>query len=374
MESFDDVVTDRAVKLKDVQAHLAQMKSNDRFLGRYFVAATSGSTGLRGIFLWDRDEWMQVLASYARANDWAGIAAGLTKRMKLAVVSSRTPWHQSAVVGATLDSSWVPTLRLDATEPIEHIVGELDRFQPDALVGYASMLQLLADEQLAGRLHLAPKGILSASEVLTDDARRRIERAFGQIPFNVYAATEPAGVASDCAKHRMHLYEDLVITEVVDENDHPVPAGVFGAKVLVTVLFSRTLPLIRYEMSDRIALATERCDCGLPFGTIAGVEGRMEDVLTMPASKGGSVTIHPNVFHRVLEGAPVRAWQVIQEATRLRVLVVAPQGTFDERLLTASIVDALAAQGATPPKVDIERVEEIPRTALGKAPLIRRLS
>ena len=30
--------------------------------------------------------------------------------------------------------------------------------------------------------------------------------------------------------------------------------GTFGAKVLVTVLFSRTLPLIRYEMSDRVAL------------------------------------------------------------------------------------------------------------------------
>ena len=38
----------------------------------------------------------------------------------------------------------------------------------------------------------------------------------------------------------MSAYEDLVITEVVDEEHRPVPLGTFGAKVLVTVLFSRT--------------------------------------------------------------------------------------------------------------------------------------
>ena len=53
----------------------------------------------------------------------------------------------------------------------------------------------------------------------------------------------------------MHLFEDLVITEVVDADNRPVPPGQYGAKVLVTVLFSRTLPLIRYEMSDSLQLA-----------------------------------------------------------------------------------------------------------------------
>jgi hypothetical protein len=35
----------------------------------------------------------------------------------------------------------------------------------------------------------------------------------------------------------MHLFEDLVITEVVDPDNQPVPPGEYGAKVLVTVLF-----------------------------------------------------------------------------------------------------------------------------------------
>ena len=155
-----------------------------------------------------------MLASYARANDWAGITVGLRHRARIAVVSSRTPWHQSSLVATSLESPIVATLRLDSTEPIERIVSALNDFQPDSLVGYASMMRALAEEQVAGRLAIAPKAVMSASEVLTRESAIRIERAFARWPFDVYAATEPAGVASHCERHALHLYEDLVITEI----------------------------------------------------------------------------------------------------------------------------------------------------------------
>jgi len=112
MEHFDQLVTDPAVTLAEVQAHLAALAGNERLHGRYWVAATSGTTGRRGIFLWDLDEWVTVLASYNRSLDWAGATADLTRRLPMAVVSSTTPWHQSARVGATVRSPWVQTLRL----------------------------------------------------------------------------------------------------------------------------------------------------------------------------------------------------------------------------------------------------------------------
>src|SRR5262245_56137476 len=49
MEHFDELVTDRAVRLHDVEAYLATLHGNERFLGRYWVNATSGSTGYRGL-------------------------------------------------------------------------------------------------------------------------------------------------------------------------------------------------------------------------------------------------------------------------------------------------------------------------------------
>jgi hypothetical protein len=154
------------------------LQGNERFRGRSWVVATSGTTGRRGIFLWNLDEWITVLASYNRSLDWAGATAGLTRRLRMAVVSSTTPWHQSARVGATVRSPWIQTLRIDSGDPLDHILERLHRFQPQVLGGYASMLRLLASEQLAGRLTIAPEVVFGASEVQTGETRRRVEQAW----------------------------------------------------------------------------------------------------------------------------------------------------------------------------------------------------
>ena len=373
MERFDELVTDPTVRLADVEDHVASLRGNERFLGRYYVASTSGSTGRRGIFLWDSDEWVNVLASYNRPFDWAGSRVGLTHRTRMAFVSSTTPWHQSARVGATVHSPLVPTLRLDSADPLETIVERLNDWQPEALVAYASMVHILAEEQLAGRLRVSPEFVFSASEVLTDEARRRAEEAWGRKPFNVYAATEPAGVASECDHHEgMHLFEDLVIPEIVDEKNAPVPPGVYGDKVLVTVLFSRTLPLIRYEMSDSVRLSERSSSpCGRPFALIDGIQGRAEDVLRFPATSGGEVAVQPNVFHRVMDTVPAAGWQVVQNPGGLTVLLSGVRNGFSDRALTDSLRRELAEQGAITPRLETRRVSEIPKGPMGKAPLIR---
>lgn len=171
--------------------------------------------------MWSRSEWATVLASYARANDWAGMRVGLTHPVRVALVSSRTPTHQSAVVGASLRSRLVPTLRLDATSRLSNTVAALNRFQPRMLVGYASALKPLAAEQRAGGLAISPQAVMSASEVLTKRTAAEISEAWGTAPFDVYAATETAGIASPCTFHNSHVYEDLVIVEPVNESGAP---------------------------------------------------------------------------------------------------------------------------------------------------------
>src|SRR5918911_1020643 len=72
MEQFDELVTDPAVRLADVQRYVASVGGGERFLGRYWVTATSGSSGLRGLFLHDRAEMATLLASFARSNLMTG--------------------------------------------------------------------------------------------------------------------------------------------------------------------------------------------------------------------------------------------------------------------------------------------------------------
>lgn len=367
MERFDDLVTDREVRLADAEAYLRTATATDVFRARYRVAVTGGTTGRRGVFLADPHEWVTVLASYARAYAWAGLVPGLTNRIRMAVVSSVNPAHQSAIVGATVSSPLVPTLRLDAGAPMGTIVEALNRFQPAALVAYASMVRELALQQQQGHLAIAPRAVFSASEVLTDATRRLVRAAFGVAATNVYAATETAGIASECRHGHLHVYEDLVVIEIVDDEDRPVPPGETGAKLLATVLFSRTQPLIRYELSDRVAASADGQPDDLPFSTLAGIEGREEEVLEIRG-----VRIHPNVFHAALERLPVAGWQVTLDGDRVRVLL-AEARTVDPADVAGRVDAALTGAGAAGVAVAVELVAAIPRTALGKAPLIRRV-
>lgn len=380
MENFDKLVTDRSVRLEEVRAHMANDREGKRFLNRYWVTATSGSTGNPGVFLFNRDEWATVVATLGRAHEWSGVPMTPSHRMKMASVASMnigSPWHMGAQVANTFQSkwmrAWMPTLSFDAAQPLAEIVRQLNGWQPHMLAGYASMVRILADEQLAGRLHIHPHMIIPGSEVLTDETRRRIEAAWGHPPFNAYGATEGgAGLAAETSDHDgMYVYEDNVIFEVVDEQYRPVPPGVYGDKVLITTLFSRTQPLIRYELSDSIRLSTVPSRLHLPFVRIDGIQGRTEDILRLPTPSGGEVAVHPITFHHILDSLPVSGWQVVQEQDRLRVLLSSAQNNVNDAQLVDSIRRNLTAQNVLPPRIFVEHVDVIPKNATGKTPLIK---
>ncbi len=372
MEHFDELVTDRAIRLEEVKAHMKDQAHDERYLGRYWVNATSGSSGHPGIFLFSRAEWIGVLASFARTREWGGIKLDLFQRVKTATIASTAPFHMSMQVNATAHSWWMPEIRIAASERVSTIIERLNAWQPEVLVAYASMARLLADEQLAGRLQIAPRVVFTSSEVLTDETRRRIVHAWGEHLYNQYAATECGSLAAECAHHRgMHLMEDLVIFEVVDRNNRLVPPGISGDKLLITVLGSRTQPLIRYQLDDRVRLATDPCPSGHPFRLVDDIEGRVEDVLSFPGVSGELVDVHPLVWSRIMDPLPVSGWQVIQEMDGLHVLLSGVHGSFGDEGLVGTVQRALLEQGVIVPPITVQHVPSIPKTAAGKAPLIK---
>ena len=368
MEHFDEMMTDRSIHLEDVHQYLAHPGGQERFLNRYRVMATSGSTGQPGVFLASQGAGTHLTAGFARFPAWAGVTPG----SKAAIIASTAAGHMSSQIPAMVHGQLLPRLQLSASDPIETLVRQLNDWQPDMVAGYASILRMLAEEQRQRQLHITPRFIFSASETLTEETRQRIEQAWHRRPFNIYAATESGLLAAECTSHRgLHLFEDMVIVEVVDEHDRPVPPGVYGEKVLLTVLFSRTQPLIRYEVSDRVSRSrTEYCSCGRPFALLEGIEGRAPEVLYFPTRTGGEVAVIPHMFHRVMDTVPASGWQVVQEQDELRVLLSGASESLNEATLLDALHQALAAKGAMVPPIRLQRVVAIPRNASGKAPLI----
>lgn len=363
MENFDEFVTDRKIHLEDVRKHVLG-GCVGKFNGIYEVVATSGSTGSPGIFLFNPEEWATLIASFARAREWANMKIDLLKRSKMAIVTSKNDRNLSARVGKVANTPFIPTLRIDSTEEIENIVSKLNRFKPEVFVAYASMAFFLALQQKEGRLHINPKKIFVSAEVLTEEMRKQIQEVWGNIVFDEYASTETATISAEDEKHHgSHVFEDLLTLENVDENNKAVPLGEFGEKLLVTTLFSRTQPLIRYEISDSVRFSTKQPECELPFVVTSGVQGRREDFLTIDGKQ-----IHPNVFHDLMDDIENNGWRIVQEKDFLRVLLVQPKATSQE--IENQMRNALFKKGINL-QVKVEKVGEIPKGKGGKSPLIR---
>jgi phenylacetate-CoA ligase len=370
MENFDELVTDPAVRLADVETFLKQESGPRLFRDQYVVLATSGSTGRRGVFLFNEQEWIHAVASITRPLMWTGITRRFAKPPRTALIASTTSWHYSARIGAMLTNRMLPSLRLDAAEPVDSMVRRLNEWQPENLAGYPSVLRQLAEEQIAGRLHLKLRSAATSAEVLTEETRRRAKEAWGVRIFDTYGATEYSPIAAECAHGRKHLFEDGAIIEVVDEKGRAVPPGRAGDRILFTVFNRTTQPLIRYEISDVVRAVEEPCPCGRPFRVIEAVEGRAEDVLFFPRPDGGTVAVHPNVFHQALELVPSSGWQVVQDEAGLSVRITGLKDLAVCEQVEQSLVRLLEEQGAAACSIRVGCVDVLERGASGKAPLI----
>ena len=201
MERFDDIVTDRGVRLADAEAFL-RTGSTGLFRDRYIVLATSGSTGLRGVFLFSDREWIRAIAAITRPISWAATSRKRRRPPRAALIAAGAPWHYSARVGASLANRIAPALRLDAGTPLPDLVSRLNDWQPDALATYPSVLRQLAVEQLCGRLSIPLANVATSAEVLTADVRAVVRRAWSVEVQDTYGATEYAPIASECSEGR----------------------------------------------------------------------------------------------------------------------------------------------------------------------------
>jgi phenylacetate-coenzyme A ligase PaaK-like adenylate-forming protein len=377
MERWDDLVTDRRLTLAAVEAHLDGLAGDELLLGRYRAMATGGSTGRKGVFVTDRDEWRQYLAGFFRWNHYVGLKPRLPRRLRIASVAAARPLHMSYRMASSVDVGLYRVLRLEAATPPAAMVEALNRHQPEFLYAYGSVLGLLAGEQLDGRLRISPAIITSSGETHTDELREAIRAAWGTSSFEMYGMTEGGIIGSHCDRHSgIHLFEDQAIFEVVDEQGRPVPDGQVGHKLLVTNLVMRTQPLLRYEVSDMVAVAVQRCPCGRPFRLLAGIEGRNDDILHLAAAAGGTVAVHPLALRTALAGIPgLVQYKVVHDDDGLHVrAALRPDAVPADvvQVITTRLAGRLADQGATRPRVDVELRDSLQdeRDTAGKFKLI----
>ena len=315
MDQWDRIVTDPRLKLRDVEAHLAGERRGELLPGEYRAFATGGTTGERAVVVYDGDGWLSTVANMMR---WV-TTLGVGPSTKVVGIGAPTPLHITNRAFAELQAGHSDAPRLSVLTPLPELVAKLNDYQPEIIVTYPSFARRLAEEQEAGRLRIRPDRIASTAEVLTQDVRARVLKTLGARMLDSYGTTEAGLLGTECdAAIGIHIAEDVLVYEVVDQDGRRLPEGMSGARVLVTNLCNRLLPLIRYEISDIATLDSAPCPCGRPYARVTAIDGRREDYMTLRAVQGGTIRIHAGRLRAPLAGVPgLRQFQVVPGAERV---------------------------------------------------------
>ncbi len=207
---------------------------------------TSGTTGQPGVFVVDGRALTVNVAFGARMRcTWLG-ASGLAKVLahggRLAMVVA-TGGHflvsagSQRVFSGALGGKMVRFFSVHA--PLEELVAGLNEFRPAIVIGYGSVLSMLAGEQEAGRLRISPVLVEPAGESLTPEAHHRMATVFGTNVRSVYGATECPFLTDGCAHGWYHVNSDWAVLEPVDADYRPVPPGELSHTVLISNLANR---------------------------------------------------------------------------------------------------------------------------------------
>jgi phenylacetate-coenzyme A ligase PaaK-like adenylate-forming protein len=362
---FDEIVTDRRVTLDLVNAHLASLTSDAYLLDEFHALASGGSSGVRGVFVWGWDAWAigWLMNLRRQVRDALSDPDPDSRPPVLMIVAADNPAHFTGAQGRTFASPALQVCHFPVTLPLEAIVEGLNRINGRTLMAYASMLATLVAEARAGRLTISPRRIIAVAEPLLPEVRDAVRETWGAPIANSWGTSEGGVVARGCYRDTgMHLADDLLIVEPVDENGEAVPCGSESAKVYVTNLFNPLLPLIRYEITDQVTFLDEPCACGSAHRRIADIQGRLDDVFRYPSG----LVVHPHAFRSVLgRDARVIEYQVRQTVRGADVLLRTRGSVEMERL--ARVLEAeLDRVGCPQPLVTVAVVEQIPRVGIGK--------
>jgi phenylacetate-coenzyme A ligase PaaK-like adenylate-forming protein len=173
MDNFDQALTDPALDLAQVNHYVDHLDVDAYLDDRYRVIATAGSTGARGLIVYDWDDWVTFVLIATR---WRVRSAGDPNASIGTLFASNTRHVSGAIHAFFSGEPGASVTHLPANLPLPQIVAGLNIARPTVLQGYPTAMHLLAVEAAAGRLSISPLQVMTCGEQCTAEVKANIPR------------------------------------------------------------------------------------------------------------------------------------------------------------------------------------------------------
>jgi phenylacetate-CoA ligase len=364
IKSWSDIPV---ITKKDFQIDIDGIITKGLSKSELHVHNTSGSTGTPFYFAKDK---------FCHAMNWAetdyqllkhGINIGTSKQARFyGIPLSGIKYYKERLKDFLANRVRFPVFDL-SDERLALVLNEFRTTQFEYINGYTSSLVIFAKFLIERNIVLKDicpsiKVVFPTSEVVDDIDRNTMEQGFGVNIRNEYGAAELDILAFEDEDGDFLLNEETLYIEVLDDNNQPVEAGIEG-KVIVTSLYNKAMPFIRYELGDRAILSNK-----IKNGNrvLEKVVGRTNDIIKLPSGKISPGLTFYYISKKLMEsGGRIKEFIIIQKTINKFLFKYVANGELSEseRLEIQKAMDLYLETGLVCEFVQCEFIE---RTKAGK--------
>lgn len=287
----------------DVQRPIKGMLSDGYSDQNVYLNNTSGSTGQPFHFAKDKFShamtWAYIISSYKKL----GLDYGRSLQARFfGIPLSAGKFIKEQIKDILSARERFPVFDLSDCQ-LEKYLKRFHEREFQYIYGYTSSLVLFGKFLLSRGLKLCEicptlRFCIVTSEVCSDDDRELLRRAFGIKVVNEYGAAELDIIAFEDKDGDWLLNEENLYIEVIGADGKPVKDEQEGS-VVVTSLYNKAMPFIRYNLGDIISVWGERKGVHRRIKTM---QGRTNDVAILPSGKKAPGLTFYYVSKSLLEG------------------------------------------------------------------------
>ncbi|MBU7037625.1 MAG: phenylacetate--CoA ligase family protein [Theionarchaea archaeon] len=316
------------------------------------VESTSGSTGENMTILHDS----RAIDYYAPVHIRGHMAVGLRPHHRTAYIRYKSMGPSLVERFGFFRFSHIPS-----DLPPSTIIERMKEIRAFAINCYPNTMNLIAKEISQDDAEfLSPHHIVTWSEKLTPRIRKTVEDTFHCPVYDQYGAFECHSIAAECTEKRMHINADVLVMEFLKEGE-PVAPGERG-EIVITNLWNRAMPFIRYKIGDIGGPSDEMCECGRGLPLMEELEGRTDDALVTTSGRPVLPSFIVPLFFPYPE---IDAFQIVQK-TRENIQIKIVKGKTYREETDRQIIQKFRSIFGNEPDIRIEHVEEIKKTPGGK--------
>lgn len=302
-------------------------KDYKRFKSQY--RKTGGTTGVPLKYLSDLKSWSLHWALKYRAWEWGGYKVGMPIGiMGGASIIPNTKTSFKRKIWNKINGFYPMPVSHVTNEDLLLYANQIEKKEIKFLRGYPSSISNFAEFCIENAIHLNLDSVITTAEVLQDQYKKTINKAFNCVIIDTYGCADGGGNANTCeCDLGFHISFEASIWEICNKEGVYVGDKEIG-ELTLTSLTNFSMPMIRYQPGDLIenSINYEICKCGRTLPRIKRIYGRTTDILKFSNGRaigGPALTLLFRHFDII-------NYQIVQNSLTSLDVNIIPSKNFDD--------------------------------------------